>query len=103
MTGAARARLVRDPALLTTIVVLWALLALFVIYPLVMLAGTAFIDEGRPALAPLLSVLQKPGTQRAFLNSLLLGTLVGIIGTVLGFLFPVKAHRVRLLLIPSAP
>ena len=71
---AARARLVRDPALLITVAVLWLLLLLFVIYPLMMLAGTAFLQDGRLALDPLLSVLAKPGTQRAFLNSLLLGT-----------------------------
>jgi len=81
MTRAARARLVRDPALLITIVALWALLTLFVIYPLLMLAATAFSEEGRLALNPIASALQKPGTQRAFLNSLLLGTLVGVVGT----------------------
>src|SRR5256714_3270768 len=93
---AARARLFRDPALVITVAALWALLALFVIYPLLMLAGTAFVDEGRPALHPLLSVLQKPGTQRAFVNSLLLGTLVGISGTALGFLFAFTVSRVNL-------
>src|SRR3954454_1213453 len=92
----AHPRTLRDPALLVTIVVLWVLLALFVIYPLLMLAGTAFIEEGRPALGPLASVLAKPGTQRAFLNSLLLGTLVGIIGTALGFLFAFTVSRANL-------
>src|SRR5947208_1429813 len=94
--SAARARVVRDPALAITVVALWALLALFVIYPLLMLGGTAFIEEGRPALGPLASVLAKPGTQRAFLNSLLLGTLVGIIGTALGFLFAFTVSRANL-------
>ena len=91
-----RARIVRDPALLVTVTVLWLLLALFVIYPLLMLAGTAFAEDGRPALGPLMSVLAKPGTQRAFVNSLLLGTLVGIIGTVLGFLFAFTVSRTNL-------
>src|SRR5436190_15344863 len=94
--SAARVRLVRDPALAITVVALWALLALFVIYPLLMLAGTAFAEDGRPALGPLMSVLAKPGTQRAFVNSLLLGTLVGIIGTVLGFLFAFTVSRTNL-------
>src|SRR6185295_45357 len=96
MTGAVRPRLVRDPALLVTIVALWALLALFVIYPLLMLAATAFVDEGGLALGPLASVLRKPGTQRAFVNSLLLGTLVGVIGTALGFLFAFTVSRANL-------
>src|SRR5437763_10222547 len=93
---AARARLFRDLALAVTVAALWALLALIVIYPLLMLAGTAFVDEGRPALQSLFSVLQKPGTQRAFINSLLLGTLVGIIGTALGFLFAFTVSRANL-------
>ena len=37
--AARRPRLARDPALLVTVTVLWLLLALFVIYPLLMLAG----------------------------------------------------------------
>src|SRR2546423_12259068 len=93
---AARARLFRDPALAVTVAALWALLALFVIYPLLMLAGAAFIDEGHPALGALLSVLQKPSTQRAFVNSLLLGLLVGVIGTALGFLFAFTVSRANL-------
>src|SRR3954469_12740957 len=92
----AQARTVRDPALLVTIVALWVLLALFVIYPLLMLAATAFIEEGRPALGPMASVLAKPGTQRAFWNSLLLGTLVAVIGTALGFLFAFTVSRANL-------
>jgi iron(III) transport system permease protein len=92
----ARARVVRDPALLVTVTALWALLALFVIYPLVMLAGTAFMEDGRASLAPLTSVLAKPGTQRAFVNSLLLGALVGILGTALGFLFAFTVSRANL-------
>ena len=42
-------RISRDPALAITVVALWALLALFVIYPLLMLLGTAFLNECRPA------------------------------------------------------
>ena len=91
-----RPRMVRDPALVVTVVALWVLLALFVIYPLLMLAGTAFIEDGGPALGTFASVLQKPGTQRAFLNSLLLGTLVGSIGTALGFLFAFTVSRTNL-------
>src|SRR5437868_2051234 len=92
----AHARTLRDPALLVTLVALWVLLALFVIYPLLMLAGTAFIEEGRPALGAFISVLAKPGTQRAFLNSLLLGTLVSVFGTALGFLFAFTVSRANL-------
>jgi len=52
-TARARPRLRGDPALLATVAILWLLLALFVIYPLLMLAGAAFVQDGSPALAPL--------------------------------------------------
>lgn len=83
----------RDPPLAVTLAVLWALLALFVLYPLVTLAGKAFIADGRISLDPVLAVLQQPNHRRAFWNSLLLGTLVGVIGTALGFLFAFVAVR----------
>src|SRR2546423_1533836 len=87
--GAARterrsgARAFRDPALTVTVAALWLLLGLFVLYPLVALLATAFLEDGQLSVAPLASVLGKPNTRAAFLNSLWLGTLVGIIGTAL--------------------
>ncbi len=86
-------RVARDPALLGAIVVLWALLALFVIFPLVHLLDRAFVDEGRFTLAPLLDSLADPSHRAAFYNSLILGTAVGGLGTALGFLFALTAVR----------
>jgi hypothetical protein len=40
----------RDPAVAATAFVLWALLGLFVIYPLAMLLGRVLFDHGRTAL-----------------------------------------------------
>ena len=89
-------RVARDPALLAAIVVLWALLALFVIYPLAELLGRAFIDEGRLTLAPLLEALADESHRAAFFNSLLLAASVGVLGTALGFLFAFTAVRAGL-------
>jgi iron(III) transport system permease protein len=85
-----------DPALLVTVCALWLLLALFVLYPLMAMLATAFAEDGALSLGPLTAVLQKPGTQRAFLNSLLLGALVGVFGTALGFLFAFTVSRANL-------
>jgi iron(III) transport system permease protein len=92
MTAAGR-RLGRDPTLWVTVLALWALLALFVLYPLVRLSWVAFFDGGRPALGPAWNVLADPNHRRAFVNSLELAALVGIGGTVLGFLFAYTAAR----------
>jgi iron(III) transport system permease protein len=89
-------RVAGDPALLVAIVVLWALLALFVIYPLAELLRRAFVDEGRLTLAPLLEALADESHRAAFFNSLLLATSVGGLGTVLGFLFAFTAVRAGL-------
>ena len=91
---ASRAR--RDPALALTVGVLWAALALFVAYPFARLFGRIFFDGGAFTLAGIAGVLTDRHQLRAFWNSLLLGTLVGAFGTVLGFLFAFTATRCRL-------
>jgi iron(III) transport system permease protein len=75
------------------VVVLWAGLALFVIYPLAALLARAFVEGGRVAPGALLAVLRDPHHARAFVNSVLLGILVGAAGTTLGFLFAFTAVR----------
>lgn len=83
----------RDPPLAVTLAVLWTLLALFVLYPLAALLAKAFAADGHLSLAPLFEVLAQPQHRRAFWNSLLLGSLVGVCGTAVGFLFAFVAVR----------
>ena len=89
-------RVLRDPALLGAIVILWLLLALFVLYPLGVLLIRAFSDENGFTLEPLLSGIAEPGNRSAFVNSLILATSVGALGTLLGFLFALTATRAGL-------
>ncbi len=91
--AAAGRRLGRDPALWVTVLALWALLALFVLYPLARLSWIAFFDGGHLALGPAWKLLADPNHRRAFVNSLELAALVGVGGTVLGFLFAYTAAR----------
>ena len=89
-------RVLRDPVLLGAIVVVWALLGLFVLFPLAHLLERAFSDGGRFTLEPLLESLGDSHHRMAFFNSLLLAAVVGVLGTALGFLFALCATRVRL-------
>jgi len=89
-------RLRQDPTLTATVIVLWALLALFVLFPLATLLARAFTDDGRLTLAPVFAILHDANHRHAFANSLLLATLVGVTGTALGFLFAYTAARARL-------
>ncbi|MEO8143842.1 MAG: iron ABC transporter permease [Betaproteobacteria bacterium] len=75
---------------------LWALLALFVLYPLASLFARIFREENGFGVAGALAILLDSNQMQAFWNSLLLGTLVGLIGTALGFLFAFTAARARL-------
>ena len=86
----------QDPVLLTAVVLLWALLALFVVFPLAALLGRVFLDGGGFSLGTLLAILRDSNNLRALGNSLLLAALVGIVGTGLGFLFAFTAARAGL-------
>ncbi len=88
-----------DPATLAVVVVLWLLLGLFVLFPLAMLIGrVADVQNGGAAFdwAAVGKILTDRNQIHAFWNSLLLATLVGICGTVLGYLFAFTVSRARL-------
>ena len=94
MNGSAALR--RDPAVAATALVLWLLLALFVVYPMAMLLARVFVDKGGVTFAGVFGVLTDRHQIRAFWNSLLLGALVGLGGTIVGFVFAFTATRARL-------
>jgi len=89
-------RTLRDPTLFATVLVLWALLALFILFPLARLLARTFLDGGQLTLANLAVILQDVNHRQAFWNSLLLAALVGLCGTVLGFLYAFAAVRANL-------
>lgn len=86
----------RDPAVALTVVALWALLLLFVVYPLATLLSRVLFDHGTFTTAGLAAVVTDKHQIRAFWNSLLLATLVAFGGTLIGFLFAFTAARGRL-------
>ena len=86
-----------DPLRFGLILALWALVGLFILYPLITLVGVAVRqDGGGLTFAPLLEAFQARNNLRAFRNSLVLATLVGVLGTALGFLFAFTVERTRL-------
>src|SRR6185369_13369209 len=86
----------RDPVVAAAVLALWLLLGLFVIYPLAMLFVRMLTDHGTFTTAGIVTILTDRHQVRAFWNSLILATLVGIAGTVVGFLFAFTAARGRL-------
>ncbi|HEY3179306.1 MAG TPA: iron ABC transporter permease [Casimicrobiaceae bacterium] len=86
----------RDIAVSLTVAALWLLLALFVVYPLVMLLARMLGDHGSVDFGAVFALLTDRHQLRAFWNSLLLAFLVGTVGTLAGFLFAFTATRCRL-------
>ncbi len=87
----------RDPALSISVAILWALLALFILYPLGMMLFRVLSDgQGGFTVEGLAKLATDKHHLRAFWNSLLLAALVGSIGTVVGFLFAFTAARAKL-------
>lgn len=86
----------RDPAVSLTVLVLWLLLGLFVVYPLAALFARVLFDHGRFTPDGIAAILTDRHQLRAFGNSLLLGLGVGIGGTLMGFLFAFTASRGKL-------
>jgi iron(III) transport system permease protein len=79
-----------------SLLVIWLLLLLFVVYPLLMLLRRAILDDGTLSLGALTSALRAPGNLRALRNSLELASLVGCAGTLVGFAFAFTIDRVGL-------
>ncbi len=89
-------RMFQDPALVTSVAILWALLSLFILFPLAWLLLRTFTEGGTFTLGNLVAILKDPNHRQSFWNSLLLAALVGSAGTILGFFFAFTAVRANL-------
>ena len=92
--GSSRAAL-RDPVLLPAVLLLWAVVGLFVLYPIARLLVLTFWSDG-PTFAAVRELAASWQHRRALWNSLALATLVGAAGTALGFAFALLAVRANL-------
>jgi iron(III) transport system permease protein len=86
----------RDPALTLSVAVIWAFLALFILFPMVKILIMTFEKGGHFSLDHVLQIMSRPHHYKAFWNSLLLASLVGAAGTLLGFFFAFTAVRANL-------
>ena len=82
-----RKKFFSDPILVSMIVVLIAFLALFILYPLLMLLIDSVLVEGKITAEVFTRVLSMSRFQKAFTNTLVLGAIVGVTSTLIGLLF----------------
>lgn len=82
-----RKKLMADPIMVGTIVVLITFLTIFILYPLAILLVDSFVGDGSLSLSAFQRIFAMPTFTRAIGNTLKVGFLVGILSTVVGLLF----------------
>lgn len=83
-----RKKLMADPIMVTTIVVLIAFLTLFILYPLaILLVDSVYGPETGLTLSIFERIFQMPSFRKAITNTLKVGFTVGILSTIIGLLF----------------
>ena len=91
-----RKKLLGDPIMVTTIVVLIAFLTLFILYPLAILLVDSFVTESGPTLDVFARVLAMPSFTTAITNTLAVGFLVSVVSALVGLLFAYVEVYVKL-------
>ena len=91
-----RKKLMGDPIMVTTIVVLIAFLTLFILYPLAILLVDSFVTESGPTFDVFARVLAMPSFTTAITNTLAVGFLVSVVSALVGLLFAYVEVYVKL-------
>ena len=91
-----RKKLMADPVMVTTIVVLIAFLTLFILYPLAILLVDSFVTDRGVTLDVFARVLALPSFDTAITNTLSVGFCVSVVSALVGLLFAYVEVYVRL-------
>ena len=91
-----RKKLMADPIMVGTILVLIAFLTLFILYPLAILLVDSFYGGNGFTLATFQRIMAMPTFIKAIGNTLKVGFLVGILSTIVGLLFAYVEVYVKL-------
>ena len=91
-----RKKLMADPIMVTTIVLLITLLTLFILYPLAILLVDSFVGDGSFSLSVFQRIFQISSFKRAITNTRKIGFVVGILSTFIGLLFAYVEVYVRM-------
>jgi iron(III) transport system permease protein len=91
-----RKKLLGDPIMVTTILLLIVFLTVFILYPLAILLVDSFVSDEGFTLGTFKRVMDLPNFRRAITNTLKVGFLVGIASALIGLLFAYVEVYVKL-------
>ena len=83
----------RDPVLLTVIIAILVSLVLFILYPLSKVIIVSVYPKGEFTVDFLAKVVTSWHLRQAFFNSLLMGVLTAVFGSLVGFIFAFTITR----------
>ena len=92
-----RKKLFSDPVMIGMIVVLLVFLILFIVYPLFVLLIDSVFSEGRFSLDVFKRVLSMDRFRTAFVNTVELGLITGVLSSAIGLLFAYVDVYVKLI------
>ncbi len=85
--------LVKDPLLFSVITVILLSLIIFIIYPLIKVILTSVYSKNHFSLSVYKEIVTSWYLRRAFLNSIMMGTLTAVFGALVGFIFAFTLTR----------
>ena len=91
-----RIKFFKDPVLVTTVAIVLLLLAVFILYPLVILLVDSFVVEGRISLDVFKRIIDTNKLQVPLMNTLKAGIITSVFSTVIGLLFAYVEVYVKL-------
>ena len=91
-----RKKLMADPIMVTTIILLIVFLTVFILYPLAILLVDSFLTDGHITMDTFKRVMALLNFRRAISNTLKVGFLVGIASALIGLLFAYVEVYVKL-------
>ena len=93
----AAVKLLRQPFLVLAILLIFGLLALFIVFPLVKVGTLSVTDEkGAFSLEGMRQIFSNRSYWQTFWNSIKLGAIVAVIATLIGYLFAYSLTRVKM-------
>lgn len=87
---------IRDPIVTLSIVIIWALLGIFILYPIVKALLTSIILNGRISFEHYIYFFQQAWLRKSFFNSLKLAVTVATISTFIGYCYAYGINRTNI-------
>lgn len=89
--------LIKEPVLLFSVIIIFILLFIFVLYPIIISGKLSIFPEGKFSLEIYKYIFKQKRFSRAITNSILLGVIVATISTFIGFIFAFAQTRAKII------